>query len=110
MKDNVYLIKRINEMRKEEHEYRKQIEVLERAKHGGMPGMGNEEGGFQNEQRKEMELMDMTIARCREELALTEQENEQLRMRRPPRTLAPIQGNPGMIDMDGNNQQQEIAY
>ena len=59
MKDNVYLIKRINEMRKEEQEYRKQIAVLERAKHG-MPGGGTDEA-FQNEQRKEAELMDMTI-------------------------------------------------
>ena len=59
MKDNVYLIKRINEMRKEEQEFRKQIAVLERAKHG-MPGGGTDEA-FQNEQRKEAELMDMTI-------------------------------------------------
>ena len=102
MKDNVYLIKRINEMRKEEHEYRKQIEVLERAKHG-MPGSGNDDA-FHNEQRKEAELMDMTIAKYQEELAQVQNENEQLRMRRPPRNLAPIQGqmdNNGM-DMDGN--------
>jgi len=39
MKDNVYLIKRINEMRKEEHELEKQIEVLKR----GMPGNANDE-------------------------------------------------------------------
>ena len=30
MKDNVYLIKRINEMKKEKHEYQKQIELLRR--------------------------------------------------------------------------------
>ena len=63
MKDNVYLIKRINEMRKEEHEYQKQITVLER----GMPGSGNDEA-FQNEQRKEAELMNMTIQKYTEEL------------------------------------------
>ena len=94
MKDNVYLIKRINEMRMEKHELQKQIEVLRR----GMPGSGNDEA-FQNEQRKEAELMDMTIQKYQEELAQVQHENEQLRMRRPPRTLAPIQG---QMDMDGN--------
>ena len=71
MKDNVYLIKRINEMRKEEHEYQKQIAVLER----GMPGSGNDEA-FQNEQRKEAELMNMTIQKYTEELQQAQLENE----------------------------------
>ena len=38
MKDNVYLIRRINEMRKEEHELMKQIKLLER----GEQGIGDE--------------------------------------------------------------------
>lgn len=53
--------------------------------------------------------MDMTIAKYQEELAQAQHDNEQLRMRRPPRTLAPIQGqmDDGMQDMDGNQIPQE---
>ena len=51
-------------MRQEKHEFEKQIEVLMK----GMPGSGNDEA-FQNEQRKEAELMDMTIQKYQEELA-----------------------------------------
>jgi len=61
MKDNVYLIKRINEMIKEKQELKKQIKLMQRHKNQG-DGSGFEEG-FQNEQRKEIELMDMTIAK-----------------------------------------------
>ena len=47
MKDNVYLIKRINEMRKEEIELTKEIALLRR----GIPGSAADEGQ-QSEQQK----------------------------------------------------------
>ena len=99
MNDNVYLIKRINEMRKEEHELQKQIEVLSR----GAAGTGNEEM-YENEQRKDLELMDLTIDKWRQELDEAQKQHEQLRIRRPPRNLAPLQNGqmpPQMDDIDG---------
>ena len=94
MKDNVYLIRRINEMRKEEHELMKQIKLLER----GEEGIGDE--ASQNEQRRDLELMDLTIAKYQNELEGVQLENQELRMRRPPRNLAPIQN-------DGQQQMEE---
>lgn len=58
MKDNVELIKRINEMRKEEQELQKDIKLMKQYKDGT-----DFSEDFQDEQRKELELMDFTIAR-----------------------------------------------
>ena len=63
MKDNVELITRINEMKKEEHELCKQIKLLKR----GVPGNTDDER-YQSEQRKELELMDMRINKYEMEL------------------------------------------
>ena len=104
MKDNVYLITRINEMRKEEQETTKQIKILQ----CGMPDGASDEQ-YQNEQRKDLELMDLTIARYQQELEQTQIENEQLRLRRPPQNLAPIQQQQ-MDDMDMNGDQDQGVY
>ena len=58
MKDNVELIKRINEMRKEEQELNKDIKLMKQYKNGT-----DFSEDYQDEQRKELELMDFTIAR-----------------------------------------------
>ena len=79
------LITRINEMKKEEHELHKQIQLLKR----GVPGSADDTR-FQNEQRKELELMDMAINKYEMELEAASRENQELKMRRPPRNLAPI--------------------
>ena len=47
MKDNVYLIKRINEMRKEEQELAKEIALLKR----GIPGTPGDEGQLSEQQK-----------------------------------------------------------
>lgn len=86
MKDNVELIKRINEMRKEEQELQKDIKLMKLYK-----DRTDFSEDFQDEQRKELELMDFTIQRIQGELEQAQIENQELRMRRPPRNLAPIQ-------------------
>ena len=52
--------------------------------------------------------MDLTIARVQGELEQAQLENQELRMRRPPRNLAPIQQDQQpMMDMDGQEQQYQ---
>merc|ERR1712060_110842 len=63
MKDNVYLLKSINAMRHEEHNLEKQIKILRR----GMPGSAGDEA-YKNEQRKEMEMIDLTIQKYSQEI------------------------------------------
>lgn len=89
-------------MKKEKHELQKQIELLRR----GASGIGNEEA-YNNEQRKDLELMDRIIAKYQQELEQAQVENEHLRIRRPPRNLAPLQNEqmPQQMDdmeMDGD--------
>lgn len=100
MKDNVYLIKRINEMRKEEHELQKQIILCKKYKSGELFGDVNN-NAHRTGQVKELELMDLTIQKYQQELEQAQIQNQELRMRRPPRNLAPLQD--GQVDMDGNN-------
>lgn len=51
-----------------------------------------------NEQRKDLELMDLTIAKYQHELEQVQLENQELRMRRPPRNLAPLQDQHRQMD------------
>ena len=60
MKDNVALLRSVNDMRKRKHELDRQIMLMDHYNKKDGPGF---EEGLQNEQRKEIELMDMTIAK-----------------------------------------------
>ena len=86
MKDNVALIRSINQMRQEQHSYEKQIKILRR----GMPGNTSDETS-QNEHRKAVEMLDFTIQKLTEEYSEEQAHNEQLLMRRAPQRLPPLQ-------------------
>ena len=72
MKDNVALLRSVNDMRKRKHELDRQIMLMDHYNKKDGPGF---EEGLQNEQRKEIELMDMTIAKYQAELEQVQIEN-----------------------------------
>ena len=74
MKDNVTLIKRINEMRKEKHHLEKDKELLTRYA-DRLPGSVTDEA-MQNEQRKELELIEMRLQDFQMQYEQLQAENE----------------------------------
>ena len=78
MKDNVALISAINTKVKEKHTLMQHIRICQR----GLPNSSADEA-IMNEQRKELEIQDITIMNFKQEIEQLELENEQLRMRRP---------------------------